>query len=367
MTNQSHNIDTKTTITLSFFGILLGVLIGAGVLSGDDQGRVNLLFLLLLFAFLPALSLVLSLGLASLKLGGLTAVIVNSPLWSKDLLIIPAQFRFGRQRRVWLFFQSQVFSLAFALGNIFVFVLLLLGTDVNFVWRSTLLDATDLLPALNIIASPWLFWQDAQPSLELLEQSQNSRIIGEISAYSENWWQFILAAQLSYNVIPRVLLLLFARWQCAAASDLSPNLSTDEDQLERKSGNSDDASTLANIYYTLPGKYQLLDWSGAPAHCRDFIIKSFGKPSEYKVLSPLKPPEKPDSISIVVLVKSWNAPLGELKDILATFDDSDTKFILPLDWDESSINSPGPAHLKEWQRFAATLEHWMILQPGEHS
>jgi hypothetical protein len=370
LTNPSHYIDTKTTATLSFFGLSLGVIVGASALSGDDQGRVNLLFLLLVFAFLPVLSLVMSLILASLKINGLTGTIVNSPLWPKNLSPTPVKFKFERQRRLWLFFQSQVFSLAFALGSILVYLALLLGTDVNFVWRSTLLEATDLLPALNLISSPWLFWHDAQPSLQLLQLSQNSRIAGQVSAYSENWWQFILAAQLSYNLIPRVFLLLIARWQYIATTGVSNKHKSQEPAPTQDAHSLDNFPVLARIVYTLPGRYQLLDWSHAPIHCQSFITKSFGKPIAQTELSPLGPIEiTPGSepIPIVVLVKSWNAPLGELKDILASLNGAGSKYILPLDWGESAVNVPSPIHLKEWQRFAATLSNWEILQPGEHS
>lgn len=370
MTNPTHSIGTRTTATLAFLGISVGVLVGAGVLSGDEQGRVNLLFLLLVFAFLPVLSLVLSLVLASIKLNSLTAVIVSSRFWPADLSPSPLRLEAGRQRRLWLFFQSQVFSLAFALGSILAFLTLLLGTDVNFVWRSTLLNSTDLLPALKLISSPWLFWQDAQPSLQLLQQSQNSRIAGQLSAYSENWWQFILAAQLSYNLIPRMFLLLIARWQYAAAVRLNNKLKPSESETKKNNLSADNPSLLAPIAYTLPNRYQLLDWSHTPPHCQSFITKSFGKPIALIQLSPLGFPEavnSEESNSIVVLVKSWNAPLGELKDILTTLNGNQPKYILPLDWGESAVNVPSPIHLNEWQRFAATLSNWGILQPGEQS
>jgi hypothetical protein len=370
LTNLSHSIDIKTITTLSFFGLSLGVIVGVGALSGDDQGRVNLLFLLLVFAFLPVLSLIISLILASLKINGLTGVIVNSPLWPKDLSPTQFKFKFGPQRRLWMFYQSQVFSLAFALGSILVYLALLLGTDVNFVWRSTLLEATDLLPALNLISAPWLFWHDAQPSLQLLQLSQNSRIAGQPSAYSENWWQFILAAQLSYNLIPRVFLLLIARWQYIATTEANNKHASQECAPTQNAHSLDNSPVLANIVHTLPGRYQLLDWSRSPIHCQSFITMSFGKPVVQTELSPLGLIEIANdgqSTSIVVLVKSWNAPLGELKDILATLNSAESKYILPLDWGESAVNVPSPIHLKEWQRFAATLLNWEILQPGEHS
>ena len=48
-------------VGLALLGLLTGFLVGLGTLGGDEQGRVNLLFLLLVFAFLPVLTLILSL------------------------------------------------------------------------------------------------------------------------------------------------------------------------------------------------------------------------------------------------------------------------------------------------------------------
>ena len=274
-------------------------------------------------------------------------------------------------------------SLAFAAGSIIVFIALLLGTDVNFVWRSTLLEATDLLPILQLISTPWAFWNAAQPSLELLQQSQNSRITGSASAYSENWWQFVLAAQLTYNLIPRAVLLVLARWHYSKKPKLSSMLERDERTVKKR--HHADPETLAGVAYTIGHAYQLLDWSNAPEHCQHFISQSFGQPIERCPLtanSDLSSLEgSVELLSHVVVVKSWEPPLGELKDVLSRLESIESpvqKFILPLDWDETSIKPASTIHLQEWQRFAASLDtshgsslsttkaQWKILQPGEH-
>jgi hypothetical protein len=362
-------MEARFTLALSFLGLLLGIFISAGVLAGDEQGRVNLLFLLLLFAFLPVFSLLLSLVLLLIKKNGVTALLVSLPFWPKEFLRAQMSIESGNRRRSWLFFESQVISLAFAVGSIIVFIALLLGTDVNFVWRSTLLEATDLLPILQLISMPWGFWNDAQPGLDLLKQSQNSRIAGGVSAYSENWWQFVLAAQLTYNLIPRAVLLVLARWYYKNKTRISSQLERDETAVSKR--RPADPETLATVVYTLPDSYQLLDWSNAPEHCKRFIIQSFGKPSR---LAPLSANSDVNSlqrsaelISQVVLVKSWEPPLGELKDVVKLLDSQTQNFILPLDWDGTSIKAASNTHLQEWQRFAASLGAWKVLQPGEHS
>ena len=352
------------TLALGFVGLLLGVFVGAGVLVGDEQGRVNLLFLLLLFAFLPVLTLVLSLVLLFTKKNGPTAFLVDLPIWPKAFRKTQRNLELSLPRRSWLFFESQVLSLAFAVGSILVFIVLLLGTDINFVWRSTLLDATDLLPALQLIASPWVFWTEAQPGLGLLQASQDFRIGASANGYSQNWWQFVLAAQLTYNLIPRALLLIFAHWQYSRHSHVDAET---QPTAVRKPPQAND-ETLAPIVNILSDKYQLLDWGNAPEHCHHFIEAAFGRPIECLTISTtdltsLTEPGK--NTAQVLLVKSWEPPLGELKDVLDRLDHETEKFILPLDWDESAVTATNAVHLQEWQRFAASLGPWKILQPGE--
>jgi hypothetical protein len=384
LTNPTSHMEAKITLALSFLGLLLGIFISAGVLAGDEQGRVNLLFLLLLFAFLPVVSLLLSLALLPLKQKGLTAFLVSLPFWPKEFLQAQVSIGSGNKRRSWLFFESQVLSLAFAAGSIIVFIALLLGTDINFVWRSTLLEATDLLPVLQLISTPWVFWNTAQPSLELLQQSQNSRIASSVSAYSENWWQFVLAAQLTYNLLPRAVLLVLARWYYKKEAKLSSQLEQDKTLTNKRrlAG----PETLADVAYTIPNPYQLLDWSTAPAHCKNFLTQSFGQPIEQCLLTANTDTHSlrgsAELTSRVVLVKSWEPPLGELKDVLALvalLDPQTENFILPLDWDGTSTKSASTTHLQEWQRFAASLgatlakplnaslEEWKVIQPAEHS
>lgn len=373
MTHPTSNVEARITLALSFLGLLLGIFVSAGALAGDEQGRVNLLFLLLLFAFLPVFSLVLSLVLLLSKQNGLTALLVSLPFWPKEFLRAQMSIELGHQRRSWLFFESQVLSLAFAAGSLIVFIALLLGTDVNFVWRSTLLEATDLLPILQLISAPWFFWPDAQPSLDLLQQSQNSRIAGNVSAYSENWWQFVLAAQLTYNLIPRAVLLVFARWHYKIKSKLSAELEREATVANKQ--RLADPEILASVVYTLPAAYHLLDWSDAPEHCKRFISQAFGVPNDVSPLTASSDVKSlqgsAERLSQVILVKSWEPPLGELKDVAALLSARAQKFILPLDWDETSTKAASKPHVQEWQRFAASLHssgsEWQVLQPGEPS
>lgn len=371
MTAPSHSIEARITIALAFLGLVLGIFVSIGVLSGDTQGRVNVLYLLLLFAILPAFSLLLSLLFLVFKQNGLTGIVLSLPVWPKEFSRFQVNVGLSGQRRRWLFFHSQVLSLAFGVGGVIVFFALLLGTDVNFVWRSTLLKAADLQPILSVISVPWFFWSDAQPGLELVQQSQNSRIANDGSAYSENWWQFVLAAQLTYNVIPRALMLLAARWQLGNRRFRNAGSNTANDEIDSSLSKVSSVITLAAIAHSLPDAYVLLDWNSAPEQGKGFVTRSFGPPIRQLPLTALTSAQAlaviGDTACIVVLVKSWEPPLGELGDILKSFNAGQMGFILPLDWDKDSVRPTSVAHLQEWQRFAATLGDWKILQPGAQS
>src|SRR5690606_29212002 len=107
---------------------------------------------------------------------GLSGFLLDLPLW-------PAQWRLdllplsqSRLQKPWFFYLTQLLSLSFGLGSLLGFFLMLVGSDVSFVWRSTLLRAEDLYPLLKGLALPWFFWDGAQPSLELLRASRDFRL-----------------------------------------------------------------------------------------------------------------------------------------------------------------------------------------------
>ena len=349
----------------------MGILVGAGALSGDELGRVNLLFFILLFAVVPILSLVMSSVLLLTRKSGIASFIMNLPFWPKGLGVHAVQHELIGSKKNWLFLQSQCIVLAFAFGGLVVFFALLLGTDVNFVWRSTLLDAQSLLPALKIIALPWLFWADAQPSLALLELSQNSRIAENGNGYSANWWRFAVAAQITYNLVPRLVMLLIAAWRYR--QDLMTNPAGDSTHTVAAARHFSEETPLllAGIAYTAPNAYELADWANMPDYCVTFITETFGAAKNKTSIDALTAADKlqqhQETASLVVVVKSWEPPLAELKDVLDSLDHKNTYFILPLDWTDSSVVPVKTEHLNEWRRFTATLSNWQVLLPGAHS
>ena len=360
-------IRQRSSVAFGTLGLLAGFILALGILSGDAEGRVNLLYLLLLFAFLPVTGLILSLVFLMRRSSeGLAGWLLHLPIWPlawrRELLAL----RLPVLRRSWLFYQTQVLALAFGGGGLLAFMLLLLVSDISFVWRSTLLQPTDLYPLLRGLSIPWAFWPAAQPSLELLQQSQDFRLSQPQfnAARLGQWWQYALAAQCTYNLMPRAIMLMVARRiylkSLGADSVEAPAVIPVKAGLNQVPA----TGTLAAVHTTLDERYVLLDWANAPAAGLSAVTGALGEPDRRIQPDPLQQ----ESLNLtgeqvpVVLVRSWEPPMGQLHDYLAQLEVADG-FLLPLDWNDAGVRASSQTHLLEWRRFAGTLPNWSVLQP----
>ncbi len=327
---------------MMLLGLGAGCLLSWPLLAGDHSGQVNLLAVLLWLVGLPVFTLLLTL-LALLRQQSWIP-----PAGWQHLPLLPANWKLQlRQYRLqgggfwWLLLNGQWWMLGFSLGAVLALWLLLLFTDLHFVWRSTLLDAQDLAPVLRALAWPWSFWEAAQPSLELLAQTQGNRLaLPDPQAPFSRWWAFVLAAQLFYVLLPRFLLLLYAAWRLRrlqapepAITDMpagsDPDLGATTDQWPADALWLDAAWLPADVVEQLPSPpVAFQDWAG-------------------ESVQPL-----------VVVVRAWEPPLAELADRLR----SGNGLILPLAWEGSQLHKPRTAHWQEWRRFVAGLPGWQVLQ-----
>ncbi len=351
---------------LGLLGLCCGFLLSYGVLGGDAEGRVNLLFVLLLFAFVPVAGLLMSLLLLVRGGGkGFAGWLLDLPLWPKHLTMTLPRLTSFHGKQLWFFYQTQILSLSFGIGCILSYLLLLLGSDISFVWRSTLLEPEDLLPTLQLIGLPWSFWQEAQTSLALIEQTRDYRLDpqGAGAPLVGLWWKYILAAQIVYNLLPRSMMLLLARRQYLKRLRVN-DAQVKYTERNQHSGTFLEHGVLANLVTSVDLPYTLLDWAGAPNNCVEQIEQVFGEMTAIHQISavPQQFEENPaKSQSQVVLVKSWEPPLAELADRLSSIASNSDKLILPVDWNEQGIRQPTLAHLEEWRRFTATLPGWQVL------
>jgi len=357
----------QLSLGLGMLGLCFGFLAAYGVLAGDADGRVNLLFLLLLFAFLPVVGLLLSIFLMVKGGGkGLTGWILDIPLWPRHLILALSRLGPTHGRELWLFYQTQIIAVSFSIGCLLMYLLLLLGSDITFVWRSTLLEPDDLLPTLQAMGTPWRFWPEAQASLALIEQTRDFRLDSEILSQPVVglWWKYIFATQLAYNLLPRSLMLLVARHKYRARLQQS-KLRQARAAQPQPTGVAGVENSLADLTRSVTLPYTLLDWADVSPGGHERIQQLLGDAAEIHPIGPLQnqaATHLPGNHSLVVVVKSWEPPLAELADRLKDMDSNTDKLILPLDWNEMGIHQPAPAHLDEWRRFAATLSDWQVLQ-----
>jgi len=363
-------VSTRNPLKIIWPVVLVGGALGFGlswgVLSGDQQGRVNLFYLLLVYLLIPLLSALIS--LCSLLFGkglNLARLVLALPVWSYSSQVRQRNIHQLNLDKHWLLMQSQIAAVAFSIASLLVFFILLLATDLNFVWRSTLLQASDLLPWLELIAKPWAFWPAAQPQLEVLQLTQDSRLLpltGKGNAYA-NWWPFVLATQLTYSLLPRILLWVSASWLIrrrfkADTETLRSHRPQQPDRLD------DSFSNSTQLVDRLPDNIVINNWAGAPLDLLKSVPQVCIDPDTMLAAGPsasesqLRVAERWQGEQLVV-VKSWEPPLGELQDFL----ECGHGYLLPLDWHGAELVTPKPQHLQEWLRFTNKFDQWQLFQP----
>ena len=354
------------SVMIALIAFILGLLASVAALSGDEYGRVNLLLSLFLFALLPAFGLLATAVFLSLgRRSGIAALLVELRVTPKRFAALLARQGGAAQRQRILFSLSQGWLLSFVAGNLLGFALMLLAMDISFVWRSTLLEASDLLPVLDFVAMPWSFWSAAQPSLEMLSQTQDFRLQGSPNDanYVGQWWRFLLAAQLCYSLLPRTLLWLIAKNRLMRKTK---TLSTELNQNVAAEKPISEIDKLAESVTEMPVDSILFDL----AHTPDSLLSDIGERLQVATIhrtpvdlhSQLQRVDYANSPALVVLVRSWEPPLAELADSLReelTAEQQSNLFIAPIDWvsapqKNERLVEPQVAHTQEWRRFCAS-------------
>ena len=354
------------SVMIALIAFILGLLASVAALSGDEYGRVNLLLSLFLFALLPAFGLLATAVFLSLgRRSGIAALLVELRVTPKRFAALLARQGGAAQRQRILFSLSQGWLLSFVAGNLLGFALMLLAMDISFVWRSTLLEASDLLPVLDFVAMPWSFWSAAQPSLEMLSQTQDFRLQGSPNDanYVGQWWRFLLAAQLCYSLLPRTLLWLIGKNRLARKTE---TLSTDQNRKVSAENPISEIDRLAKSVTEIPVDSILFDL----AHTPDSLLSDIGERLQVATIhrtpvdlhSQLQRVDYANSPALVVLVRSWEPPLAELADSLReelTAEQQSNLFIAPIDWvsapqKNERLVEPQVAHTQEWRRFCAS-------------
>ena len=363
---------TRISTGLSLLVFCLAVFSTTAVISGDQQGRVNLLYLLLLFVAWPLISLLLTLVLA------VTNSNVNSvssllalPIWPRVWTDALRQLRRDDLQRAWLFCQSQKIALVFSIGCITAFIFVLLFNDVTFIWRSTLLSAEHVFPVLQLIAIPWGLLESAQPLMALVEASRDSRLqFNQQLSSTGSWWQYVFMAQLTYALFPRLLLFVWgARRYALAVGALAQEKASIESQLNHLHHLQQvqkQPQHLSRMRYAsaFTEPYVLLSWTQLPEGLQTKLTAVIGVPEHIYQLAgncdlQLELQAQQDSRAKLLIVASWEPPMGELEDFMMQCQG----VLMPLDWKYEQFVAVDEMHLDEWRRFCQSQKKWQLQQP----
>ncbi len=349
----------------------LGFLLTWGLLSGDEQGRVNLFYLLFIYLILPLSSLLISVSSMLTGKGiNLVRLIAKFPSIIQNNQSIRKLRQLGIDKH-WCFYQSQLSAMAFSLVSLIVFFVLLLVTDINFVWRSTILSTDDIFPFLNFIALPWSFWEQAQPNIDLLNATQDTRLLGQqkLLGHHADWWQFILAVQIFYSLAARSFLLLITAYlfQKYLKSDVETKLQSKISQAPSRLAAEETQLAVVNI---ISPDILINNWAGVEQGLLDKL--QLFRLREDQVVSAGPHASEAERMVVerwrgeqVVIVKSWEPPLAELADFL----ENSHGYVFPIDWQTESEASEikvvklKEEHLLEWSRFISQLPAWQVFVP----
>ena len=359
---MNHQIQHQSLVPLSrifiAFGVIGGVVLSSAVFSGDVSGRVNLLYLLCVFVLIPIVGVVVAIaGLFSTS-GTNTAVLISHiPIWSQQQKQLMKSMRRHGVLKAWLFKQSQQTALAFSLSSLGVFLLMLLVTDVNIVWRSTLLTPEQVHSLLSLVAVPWSFWEFGIPSIALIEATQDTRLTVQYQNTSQfgQWWQFLLATQMFYGVLIRFCIWIVAdRWFSVRLKRLQN--SEQSPVYEARSNTETTAQTVDthNLVTTLPSAEHFTLWHEFP----EPVLQQFGglcatEPSNWQMADRLNGARGNNHM---LLVKAWEPPLGELSDYLV----GATGCVVPINCKGDKLVPIEPKHRDEWNRFINTVDGWTL-------
>ena len=226
--NVSATLNPLTGLAW-LFACLLGVSIVAGSLSYQPDGRINLLWVWLLWAFLPAIGSVSALVLATC--GGRRPWLFR--WWGRSHSWYPD--RRSRWRMLW---QLQVWWCGVSASMLVTYGLFLLFTDLSFGWSSTLVTDPGQIHALTqVLAAPWeSVWPAASPDREVVAATQFQRIdpAPPDVQMSAAWWPFLLASLLVYNFLPRAFLAVAFYWRWRALAQHTVAVKTQVRADERK-------------------------------------------------------------------------------------------------------------------------------------
>jgi uncharacterized protein DUF2868 len=348
----------RMSVLLIVAGLLVGASACATALSYDGLYPVNLLGFVGVMVGIPGLLLFMTLLtglLGSVGSDHLSQSVrgLNMNRWLMGVWDrlgggdIGARFGQAGARGKLAYWQlltfAQEFACAFFIGAVGALVFLAAISDLAFGWSTTLdLAASTVHAWCSSMALPWTgVWPAAVPDLDLVEVSQYYRLDREMeseqAARLGQWWPFVLMTLLVWGLLPRLLLLLFARWRVkistrqflrehSEVSALIDRLNTpilemgdfsDEREGEQHSVNRSLHANIQEVHIDGP----IIAWNGALSESNTqnqkqplLQLSSLHNDADKIELLQLLPRS---TDKLLVAVKSWEPPVLEFNDLLS--------------------------------------------------
>ncbi len=230
---------TLVTAGMAFLGIMSGSGLALGAFRYNGSEPVNVVKVLALLVGIQSVLLLLTLlllpgripglrglqdAIAAINPGALAASVYRrlarpqpnlSPLFGWHPGRATAAGRFAKWQ---LLRYAQVAAVAFNCAALVTAALLITFTDLAFGWSTTLAaDPVTVARIVHAAAWPWhALLPGAVPDLDLVARSQFFRLQGSAgfsaaaSRELAGWWSFTILAIVTYGLLPRTLLLVFA-------------------------------------------------------------------------------------------------------------------------------------------------------------
>jgi len=361
---------------------LAGIAAMTGFLLANAHGIVNVLWFLTLFVLLPGLFCLFS-GAALLwsMFGGRPPGFSLNParLVVQKAMSDPRYWQdFGELVRLALLRYGQDMGIAFILGALLAYLVILAGNDFSFVWSSTFeFSDASVLAFADGFSTPWAWlFPGATVDAQVVANSRYHPAMLEMSPEQlrsmRNWWRFLLAAMLCYVLFPRILLWFLSRYQYRARLSAAFTAYPGADLILRRMATAPVVSQGLSTQEPggqNPGMREqdgvlVVSWSGAivPEEFADYPEVT-GIPSGQVLPAGLSLAEDTQALErvrggpeklVMVVVKSWEPPMSDLADFIEEVAAvaSCVVFLKPLPGKPLDEDA-----LADWKRFAGKIRN----------
>lgn len=377
--STDRTLGTWRRITTGFaaVGLIAGVLTMAGLSFYDGGQRINIT-VFLAFVFLH---LVLALFTTLQSLAGWQPWRWLARRLGADH---PGHGMFNKLQPLLMARAAHLGGIAFATAGLITLLAMVVVRDLAFGWSTTLDTAAASYHGLiSTVATPWAWvWPAAAPDPVLVEATRFFRA-GDATASPDpaiwgQWWPFVTMLWATWVLLPRLLLWGLASVQTQqkarrllashpAMHALMYRMETpalDTGNSHHDADDLPDTRARSNLR-PLPDSDILLCWAGAgepelPEGLRsgkELVLRAGGSASlsdDDQTLSRISEYLKNRSKAVILLVRCWQPPTGELQDFLETARDTwptgSRVALVPLAAD--SNQEPDGHQIQPWLRFA---------------